>query len=361
MKELTSLDLHFLTKELQDLLNSKIEKAFQDESFILQTHSASMGKRYINVMLPSLIYFSKEKSEIEESGKFALSIRKHIAGARIREIKQKEFERILELTLETKEKKLFLYIELFRPGNIILTDEALKIIMAQTYKGFGSRVIRPGGIYEYPKHEYNLLDMDELKLKALIEKSDKSSIVITLATELGLGGNYAEYLCEKAGVDKKSQKISDRDVKKLNSEINTLLVSKHHGYLNKEKEQISVIPIENSEIHDTLNEILDKILTKKASETKHNEQESKIEKKKSQALSIIRQQEAMIKGMEKAIEENQKKGELIYENYTDLELILKELNKAKEKYSWKEIKEKLKGHKVIKDLDEKEKKIVVDL
>ena len=84
-------------------------------------------------------------------------------------------------------------------------------------------------------------------------------------------------------------------------------------------------------------------------------------KKKSQALSIIRQQEAMIKGMEKAIDENQKKGELIYEHYTELESILKELNKAKEKYSWKEIKEKLKVHDVIKDLDEKDKKIVVDL
>ncbi len=361
MKELTSLDLHFLTKEFQSLLNSKIEKAFQDESFILQTHSASMGKRYIRIMLPSLIYYSKEKSEIEESGKFALSIRKHIAGARIREIKQKEFERILEIIIETKEKKMFLYIELFRPGNIILTDENLKIIMALTYKGFGSRVIRPGGIYEYPRHEYNLLDMDELKLKSLLEKTDKSSIVITMATELGLGGNYAEYLCEKAGIDKKSQKITDKDIKKLNLEIRHLVGSGHNGYLNLEKELISILPSEGFEKHETLNEILDFVLTKKASETKHNEQESKIEKKKSQALSIIRQQEAMIKGMEKAIEENQKKGELIYENYTGLEAILKELNKAKEKYSWKEIKEKLKGHNVIKDLDEKEKKIVVDL
>jgi len=34
---------------------------------------------------------------------------------------------------------------------------------------------------------------------------------------------------------------------------------------------------------------------------------------------------------------------------------------AREKYSWKEIKEKLKGHKVIKEINEKEGIIVVDV
>ena len=41
--------------------------------------------------------------------------------------------------------------------------------------------------------------------------------------------------------------------------------------------------------------------------------------------------------------------------------ILSEINKAKEKYSWEEIKGKLKGHKIIKDVDVKDKKVVVDI
>jgi predicted ribosome quality control (RQC) complex YloA/Tae2 family protein len=361
MKELSSMDLYFLAKEFQPLLNSKIEKAFQDDSFILQTHSASMGKRYVRIILPSLIYFSQVKSEIEESGKFAISIRKHIAGARIREIRQLEFERILQFRLETKEKKLNLFIELFRPGNIILTDESLKIIMAQTYKGFGSRLIRPGGQYEYPKKDYNLLDLSEIKLKELLERSDKSSIVITLATELGMGGIYSEYLCEKAGIDKKAQKIKDSEIKKLHVQIAKLLAIEPKGYLIKEGEKISPIELEGSERFDTFNEVLDNIYTQKAEEGKNKEEESKTEKKRKQVESIIKQQEMMILGLQKAIDENQKKGELIYEKYTEIEAILKELNKAKEKYSWHEIKEKLKGHGLIKDLNEKDKTIVIDL
>ncbi len=42
-------------------------------------------------------------------------------------------------------------------------------------------------------------------------------------------------------------------------------------------------------------------------------------------------------------------------------LILDEINKASKKYSWEEIKEKLKGHKVVKDVDVKEKRITIDI
>jgi len=50
---------------------------------------------------------------------------------------------------------------------------------------------------------------------------------------------------------------------------------------------------------------------------------SKYEKKKKQLERIIKQQEDMIQGLEKAAKENQKKAELIYENYQKVGKILK--------------------------------------
>ena len=44
-----------------------------------------------------------------------------------------------------------------------------------------------------------------------------------------------------------------------------------------------------------------------------------------------------------------------------LKEIIEEINKAKEKHSWKDIKKKLKGHKVIKDVDIKDKRIVIEV
>jgi len=45
----------------------------------------------------------------------------------------------------------------------------------------------------------------------------------------------------------------------------------------------------------------------------------------------------------------------------DINEILTEINKAKNKYSWKEIKHRLKGHKIIKNIDEKEKNIIIEI
>jgi len=59
--------------------------------------------------------------------------------------------------------------------------------------------------------------------------------------------------------------------------------------------------------------------------------------------------------------EARQKGELIYHNYSLIKEILEEINKASKKYSWKEIKEKLKEHKIIKEVNDKERKLIVEI
>ena len=139
--ELSSLDLYFLVKEFQEIINAKIDKVFQRNNFLqFQIHVPNKGKKYLTIILPSLIYLSNNKETIENSDKFALSLRKHLKNTRIRELQQKEFERIIQLKLEAENKILFLYIELFKPGNLILCNNDNKIIMALKYKGFGKAV-----------------------------------------------------------------------------------------------------------------------------------------------------------------------------------------------------------------------------
>ena len=58
--------------------------------------------------------------------------------------------------------------------------------------------------------------------------------------------------------------------------------------------------------------------------------------------------------------DNTLKGEKIYENYALIEEVLKEIIKAKEKFTIKEIKEKIKGQKVIKDVN-KDETVVIEL
>ena len=89
--------------------------------------------------------------------------------------------------------------------------------------------------------------------------------------------------------------------------------------------------------------------------------ESPYIKKITELKWIMGEQEDTLNSLKSKEEENRKKAELIYNNYKLINEILEEINKASKKYSWKEIKEKLKGHKVVKDVDVKEKRVVVDI
>jgi len=339
MDQLTSLDLHYLIKELQVLIDSKIDKVFKSEKAIfIQAHLPRTGKRYLTIRFPSLLYLSEQKDELDESEKFGISIRKHLKNTRIREISQVAFERIVKIGLENKENKLYLYIELFSPGNLILVNSDNKIVMASTYKGFGSRMIRPGTTYEYPKKDFNLLDLKEKDLDNLFKKSDKSSVVITLATDLGLGGNYAEELCRLAEIDKKKLTLDSKELKRLKENILKLI--------NEEKK---------------INDQLSEVHTKKNLDIKKEKEMSKIDKKKEQIMGIIRQQEQVILGLEKSIAENQEKGERIYEKYMEIDKIIKDMKTAKTDHSWEDIKKHLKGHRVVKNIDEKKKVMTLEI
>ena len=89
--------------------------------------------------------------------------------------------------------------------------------------------------------------------------------------------------------------------------------------------------------------------------------ESTAERKFKELQRIAETQKQTIESLRKEEHELRQKGEMIYQHYQNIKEILEELNKASKKYSWKEIKEKLKGHKIIKELNEKERKVVVEI
>jgi predicted ribosome quality control (RQC) complex YloA/Tae2 family protein len=367
--ELSALDLYFLVKEFKEIINAKIDKIYQSKNeFLFQLHLPNIGRRYLKVLLPNFIFLSNEKLISKHNGNFALSLRRHLNNTRIRHISQINFERILEFKLEAKDKTYNLIVELFRPGNIILCDQDYKIILAIKYKGFGSRLIRPGIKYDHPKKEVNFLKLSERNLVSILEKSEKSSIVITLAVDLGLGGLYAEELCLRANIDKKKSKINYKEAKRLYKVIEDIKNEKIDAtiYLDKEK-VIDITPFEvllykeKFEKLSSFNTALDVYLSKKFQKAIIKEKKSKFEKEKLKLETIIKKQESQIKGLEKSYLENQRKGELIYEKYTILNKILEEINKARKKYSWKEIIENTKNNKIIKTIDEKEKKIILEL
>jgi len=327
--ELTSIELRFLTTELRGLVNGKIDQIYQpkEEELLLQIHVPGKGKQLLHIVLPSFIYLTAEKPDIPaEISEFCSVLRDRLVNARIREITQVQNERILEITLE-KESSYTLVIELFSKGNVILcqNDKILFPLLSQTWN---DRIIREGKKYLFPQAKYNPFDKS-LFIKA-IKNNEDGTISKLLAAKLGLGKTYAEELCLRTGVDKLAKKISEQDSEKLFLELNKLTTQPINArVIYQNKEILDAVPIalklyENAEQQrfNTYSEALESVIGKLITTHKRTKAEQKFTEQLKRIETKIEKQKQTFDYLEKEATDNQRKGELIYENYQQVKEIL---------------------------------------
>jgi len=368
-KQLSSLEIYHLVKEFKILMNGRIDKIFQvgKKEFYIQFHVSNIGKRLLKIT-DKLIYLTDKKPIMEEPPGFCMFLRKNLDNSRLREINQKEPERIIEFSLDAKEGTKKLVIELFGGGNLLVLDEGNVILSAAHYEKYRDRHILAKLEYIYPKMQYNIFDLKLKDLTELVKKTKKENVVKCLAVDLGLGGIYSEEICLLSDINKNKepQKLNGREITTILKSIESVINKKINPIIYyKNNEAVDVTPSELEFYKDlekkkfkTFNEALDYYFSKEVKiEKKPTKNDLEIEK----IRRIIEEQTSTIGSLKKSGKKNTEKGESIYNNYKLIEEILAEINKASKKYSWKEIKDKLKGHKVIKDIDLKEKKVVVNV
>jgi predicted ribosome quality control (RQC) complex YloA/Tae2 family protein len=367
MRQLTAFDLHHLVKDM-DIEGGKFDKIYMSEEneLLITIHVPGKGKRILRAAPPNFFYMTEQKEEMPERLKgFAQYLRKHLGGARIRALRQVGFERILELTLSTKEGMFYLIIELFGRGNVMLCSPDYSILSAMEQKRWKDRNIMQGERYTYPAGRNNPLEVSEEDFMRIFKESELPSAVKVFAVEFGLGGIYAEEACLRAGIDKsrkddphaafkglvkmREEKPSPSVIKEKASIIDFAPIELEQ-YKDKERER-------RESFNDVLNEISTATISSREYQKKNKGRNKEIER----LNKIIQSQEELIAQMTKDADEFQRKGELIYENYQMLSDIQQELRKAREKYSLREMKQKLKGHKIIKGLNEEKKEITVSL
>ena len=367
-KDLSSLEIHFILKELKLLVDQKIDQIYHPDKkeLLLQFHVTGKGKHILRIIAGKYLFLTETKEEYGEPSGFCMFLRKHLGNSRLRSINQLGSERIVEFIFEKKDGKEKLIIELFGNGNILLTDENHTILSAVEYHRWKDREIRAKVEYQYPKRPINIFDLKLKDLKETIKNSNKESIVKTLAIDIGLGGLYSEEICllTKLDKNKKPTEITENNIKKLSDEISNLLKNKIKAKIvYKEDELIDAVPFDleiynknNKKEFETFSQTLDSYASSKK-EVKKTPKQKQIEKLK----RIIEKQQEKIKELGEKEKTQKERAELIYTNYKLIDEILKEIKKASEKYSWDEIKEKLKGHKIIKEINTKDKKITITI
>ena len=165
VKQISSMDLYFLTKELKILENQRIDSFYLEEGiFYLKIYIKNQGNKFLTFDIGKSIYLGEEKLESSIPSSFISYLRKNLKNTFIRKFNQIENERILKIEIEKKVddnkfENLFLYLELFAPGNIILTDSN-NIIKNMLYrKKFKDRKVIAKEKYELPpKRELSIFN-----------------------------------------------------------------------------------------------------------------------------------------------------------------------------------------------------------
>lgn len=368
---MAALELHYLIKELEQLIGAKVDKIYhpQKKELIINFYISGKGKQILRILSPSIMYLTDYKQEYPQTPSgFCIRLRKLLDNSRLIEINLLGFERIVEFVFQTKDAKLRLIFEMFSKGNIVICKEDYAIMSVLEVQRWSKRTVKPKVKYDYPKKEFNFLEIKEKDLQELMDKS-KKDLVRTLATTLGLGGVYAEELCLMAKVDKEQKKLDEKETKKLDKASKLLIKKKIKAAVVYDKQEVKdIVPIELEFYRDfekkqfkTYNLALDSVFTKRIVKQVKDQKLSKHQKNIEKLQKIISKQEEHVKKFEKDIEENTKKAELIFKNYQLVDNVLGLLGDISKKHPWKEIKDRLKGHKLIKEVNPKEKSIVLKL
>lgn len=364
-KIITSLELAALVDELQFIVGGRIQGIYQPdkEEIILQLHVPRKGKTLLRIVPGKLLCLTENKKERTNPSGFCMLLRKYLMNSFVEKVEQKNDERIVTFEFDTLDKedkheeKIFLIAELFGRGNLLLVDSK-KIIIGnlQNQKENTQR----NQVYEFPAEKKGWSKITEKELLEHLRKSDKRNLAAALATEIGLGGIYAEEACFRSGLDKemKPAEITIEETRKIISSLEKMKeeLKAAKGFIYKEEitpfplqilkeEEMIILPTYNQAIN-TINPF--QIV-------------SPYEKKIQAIQRMITEQEEAIGRLEEDINTNSRKGELIYEKYAALQKLLDIVQELKKNHDWQEIAQELRKERKIRDVDLKNKKVTIDL
>ena len=189
-------------------LGGRIEKVMQPErdEIILQLRSTEGGKRLlINAGTgPRISFTDLTRENPAQAPMFCMLLRKHLTGARLADIRQEGFERVVTLEFDTRDEMGFactrrIVAEIMgKYSNLIFTDGDGKIISALKTVDFSTsaqRQVLPGMRYELPpaQDKDNPLEVDFARFAELYaaESPDKPLDKFILSRFCGISATVA--------------------------------------------------------------------------------------------------------------------------------------------------------------------------
>lgn len=218
------------------LINGKIDKVYQPEKDELLIYIRSYKDSYKLLMSASSTYPRVHLTEESKSNptvppSFCMLLRKHLLGGRIVQVRQPEFERIIEIDIDSADEmgysthKTLIAEIMGRHSNIIFIDKPTgKIIDSIKRVNFeisSVREVLPGRKYEYPPSGDKTNPLKATKESFLngisISPGSIKAEKYLMNSYNGISPAVARDICLKAGID------SDADLTQCSNDIIGLL------------------------------------------------------------------------------------------------------------------------------------------
>jgi len=358
----STFDLKEISKELSEIERMRIDKIYQLGNE-LRIKFFGRGREDLVIKPPLAVFVtSYPKPAPKNPTWFAMLLRKHLKSMWLFKIEQYDFDRILTLSFGFYEEnepkvKFVLIVEMFRDGNIILANDQNVIVGIQSREYMKDRTLAPKSVYAFPEKKKSF----DITASELIELSKGNEIVRELATQLNIGGLYAEEVCLLSGVEKSKKDISEEEAQRVKDALSKLQdLKKDPMIIKKNGEVKDIVPYdlisyttpEFEKIrYDSFSKALDEVYGKAESEEILKEELSSHQKKIQKFERMLKSQKDLYESYLEEQELYKNMGDLAYEKYPIIEESMKVIEQAKKSYSMEEIKEKLKDNKLIKGID----------
>ncbi len=314
----SSLDIYALISVYGQHIRDAFFKKIYDlgeRKFLFQINSPTIKKipLYIDVRKGVCLMDSEREGE---AGQFAMYLRKIFTDRKIRDIYQVNFDRVIRIDTYGGDS---LVLELFRDGNLIVLKDDIIQYAIEPREWKNRKIIR--GEKYIPPSLSNPLEMNQQDIESIFHSS-KASLVQTMATRLGFGGELAEEILFRSGTDKSI--LSNDAVNKIPEirvQLNQILESSSSGkaYVYSDG---SVWPAELKYQSDNLLEekevFNDEIARKMLEEKKENPANTKIRK-------IVENQERIMEEYRKNADECKNIGDTISANFYIIKPLLSTL------------------------------------
>lgn len=375
-KEITSLDVRFLVKEMRKAVSGGFfRKIYQYKTqdggyqFLFEVHVPGAVEKtqwiYVDNSKAFLTQYKKAAPTAPPS--FCMFLRKHLGGEKIRDVQQHKFDRIIEILTDNN----VLILELFSKGNVILCDSYHKIIMPMKVQRWKDRTVISKVGYKYPPSGPDTFGLDFDRLRKIFSIQDKKLVAI-LATTLGFGKVYANEICAISGIDgdRPGPELSLGESAKVHKVIE--LIEKTSPSPVVYQDFVSPFPLKTFKDRPveketkTVSEAFDQFFSGQEIQVEKEKQVEVVKKEEERVERIVDKQKESLGKWERIKDESKNIADIIYNNYGLIENIIGGIRKSVDLgQSWPEVKERIEREdspeaNAIKEIKEHEGIVVVE-